>query len=237
MFSAAIFDLDGLLIDSERAFMEAWIAGARSVGVPLTAEQYAGVIGLADPESYQALAALLGGAAVFAAVQAEVERRWAERADPAEFALKAGARELLARLRAAGVPCAVASSTGAADVRARLARTGLLGHFDALAGGDEVSRGKPDPAVYRLALQRLGALPAACLAFEDSAHGASAALDAGLQVVLVPDLRAPPPELAARSLRVLASLEEAVGWLPDWFATPLPSPGNGDDPAPLRLNP
>ena len=225
MFTAAIFDLDGLLIDSERAFMEAWVGAARDVGVELRAEDYAAVIGLADPESFAALAALLGGAAAFDAVRAEVQRHWAARADPAGFELKAGARELLGRLRRAGVPCAVASSTGALDVRARLRSAGLLDSIETFAAGDEVPRGKPDPAVYRLALQRLGAPPDACLAFEDSAHGARAALDAGLQVVLVPDLRAPPPELAARSLRVLGSLEEAIGWLPDWFATPLPAAG------------
>jgi len=224
MFTAAIFDMDGLLIDSERAFMEAWIGAARRLSLALSPEDYAAVIGLTDAESDAVLSELLGGATAFAAVRAEVHHYWAARPDPAEFALMPGAHEVLSALREAGVPCAVASSTGAADVRARLGRAGLLSHFTVLASGDEVPRGKPDPAVYRLALQRIGLPPHACVAFEDSAHGACAALDAGLQVVLVPGLRAPPPALRERSLRIFDSLADAIVYLPAWFPPSGPAP-------------
>ena len=218
MFSAAIFDMDGLLIDSERVYMHAWIEAARAAGVELRPEAYVSVIGLADAESDGFLTGLLGGPEVFADVGAAVDKRFGAATDEPAFPLKRGARELLALLREAEIPCAVASSTCAADVRRRLAEVGVLGHFAALAGGDEVPRGKPDPAVYQLAARRLGTPPAACLAFEDSEHGALAALGAGAQVVLVPDLRAPPPKLATRSLRVLATLTDAIEHAPSWFA-------------------
>jgi HAD superfamily hydrolase (TIGR01509 family) len=131
------------------------------------------------------------------------------------FPLKPGALQLLALLRQRGVPCAVASSTYVEEVRRRLAQVGVLDFFQALAGGDEVLRSKPDPAVYLLAASRLGVAPAQCLAFEDSDHGARAAHVAGLRVVLVPDLKA--HEFASAYLH-LASLADAMTHVDRWFS-------------------
>jgi beta-phosphoglucomutase-like phosphatase (HAD superfamily) len=114
----------------------------------------------------------------------------------------------------------VASSTQVAEVRRRLAVAGIDGFFRAVAGGDEVPRGKPDPAVYLLAAQRAGLDPHSSLAFEDSDHGSAAARAAGLQVVTVPDLKTPD---AASSLQQLASLADALQHLDDWFP---PAPRN-----------
>jgi beta-phosphoglucomutase-like phosphatase (HAD superfamily) len=120
-------------------------------------------------------------------------------------------------LEAAGVPCGVASSSRVAEIRHRLGAVGVLRFFRAVTGGDEVPRGKPDPAIYLLAASRLGAAPADCIAFEDSENGAKAAQAAGIRVVVVPDLRHPAPEVLARSHRVLGSLEEATAHVPHWF--------------------
>ncbi len=90
----------------------------------------------------------------------------------------------------------------------------MLQHFHAWAGGNEVPRGKPDPALYQLAAVRLGVDPAQCLAFEDSENGARAAQAAGVAVVIVPDLRAPGIEVVERSHGVLGSLVHAHDHLP-----------------------
>lgn len=214
--AAAIFDMDGLLIDSERATLAAWLHGARQAGVPLAKADYLQVVGRAAPESDAILRELLGGPQAFDAARAAA-RAVLNHAE-AVFPIRPGAAELLAALRAARVPCAVASSSTHAEIRHRLGAIGVLAHFDAIAGGDEVARGKPDPALYRLAAQRLGVDPGRCVAFEDSENGARAALAAGAHVVVVPDLKPPSPALAAGVAHVMVSLHEALDQLPRWFA-------------------
>ena len=94
---------------------------------------------------------------------------------------------------------------------------GVLDVFDAIAGGDEVARGKPDPAVYALAASRLGKAPSQCLAFEDSENGVLAAHRAGISVVAVPDLKRPPDEIVGLSFTTLDSLDRAIDHVPAWF--------------------
>jgi len=217
MFDAVLFDMDGLLLDSERVLMNAWTAAAAEEGVVIPPEAYTAVIGRAAQESHALFTEMLGGAERHARLRTKVvERLQAPREGPV-FPLKPGVVELLGALRAQGVPCAVASSSGADEIRHRLQVVGVLHHFDAVAGGNEVARGKPDPAVYRLAASRLGIPATACIAFEDSENGARAALAAGATLVVVPDLRRPAAEVMARCLHELASLHEAQAHLPRWF--------------------
>jgi HAD superfamily hydrolase (TIGR01509 family) len=217
-FRAAIFDMDGLLIDSERAITEAWLAGAKALGFTLEREDFVQVIGLAGPESDAYLTRLLGGERPFLAIAAHARAALeAADRDAPTFPLKPGAAALLAALARAGVPLAVASSSRVEEIHRRLGRVGVLGHFRAIAGGDEVPRGKPDPAVYLLAAQRLGVAPADCIAFEDSENGARAAQAAGVRVVVVPDLKRPADEVLARAHGVIDSLQDALAHVPHWF--------------------
>lgn len=216
MFSAAIFDMDGLLVDSERTIMNAWIDVARAHGAALSAADYLQIVGRSFREGQTILARLLGDD-TFRVVSAQVRAQLAAPQPHPKFPLKAGAQALLSALADAGVPCAVASSSACDVIRTRLHAVGVLGHFAAIAGGDEVARGKPDPAVYRLAAERLNVSAPACIAFEDSDFGALAAARAGASVVTVPDLKAPTSEIVALSLRVLDSLDDAVALVPAWF--------------------
>lgn len=113
----------------------------------------------------------------------------------------------------------MASSTIAMEIKHRLRNVGVLDYFSAVSGGDEVPRGKPDPAVYELAAKRLGVSPDACLAFEDSENGVAAATAAGMQVVMVPDLRPPSAAAAERSFYRLNTLHEALEYVPLWFGS------------------
>lgn len=222
-FTAAIFDMDGLLIDSERATLRAWTEAALAQGVVLQESDYLQVVGKAAQDSHAILQAHLGGVAPFEQAMVAV-RAALEEGEGKEllFPLKPGAAALLAQLQAAGIPCAVASSSRTNEIAQRLARVGVLPHFASVAGGNEVLRGKPDPALYLLAAQRLGLEPACCLAFEDSHNGACAALAAGMGLVVVPDLLQPAAEVAQACLAVLGSLEEAMPQVPQWFAAPVP---------------
>lgn len=208
MFTSAIFDMDGLLIDSERSIKKAWQSAAGEIGVAITDEQYASVIGRAAAQSDARLAELLGGESVFREVLDKVRLRLGI------FPAKAGAMDLLLKLRERQVPCAVASSTAVAEVHRRLESVELASFFDAVVGGDEVQAGKPDPSVYLLAAQRLGVSACRCLVFEDSQNGKTSALHAGMSVVLVPDLSA--PDVSGCLLKV-GSLVEAAEHVDRWF--------------------
>jgi HAD superfamily hydrolase (TIGR01509 family) len=215
--------MDGLLLDSERVIMQAWLASAREQRLVLSELDFLQVVGCGAQESRERLSRLLGGIASFQRVRDRARARLA--AQPGVvFPLKPGALRLLGLLRARGVPCAVASSTFVDEVRCRLAKVGVLEYFQAFAGGDEVSRSKPDPDVYLLAAERLGVPPLRCLAFEDSDHGARAAHGAGLRVVMVPDLKAREFDAAYMQL---ASLEEAVVHLDRWFSAVVARPTDG----------
>lgn len=213
MFTAAIFDMDGLLLDSERAIMNAWVSSAAALQLTLREADYLEVVGRSAAEANARLTELLGSREAFAHVQREAQARLSPQAGVV-FPLKPGALRLLQSLARRRVPCAVASSTQVAEVARRLDAAGVAPFFRAVAGGDEVPRGKPDPAVYRLAADRAGIDPQRALAFEDSDHGATAARAAGLQVIVVPDLKTPD---AALSWRQLQSLEDAQAHLDDWF--------------------
>ncbi len=206
--------MDGLLLDSERVIMQSWLAAAREQCLQLSEPDFLRVVGRGAQESTAMLSELLGGPGSFELVRDRARAQLA--AQPGVvFPLKPGAQRLLDLLQARGVPCAVASSTSIDEVRRRLAQVSVLGYFQALAGGDEVALSKPDPAVYRLAANRLGVPAGQCLAFEDSDHGARAAHDAGLRVVVVPDLKRFDFEQAYIRL---ASLEDAAVHLDCWFA-------------------
>ena len=216
-FSAALFDMDGLLVDSERTIMNTWIDVSTAHGVVLTEIDYLQIVGRSFAEGQVILARLIGDTDTFDAVRTLVRERLAAPEPHPKFPLKSGALTLLETLAQAGIPCAVASSSARDVIRARLDAVGVLPFFRAIAGGDEVARGKPDPAVYRLAAERLGVPAHACVAFEDSDFGAQSAAGAGASVVTVPDLKAPTPEIVALSLHVLESLDDAVAFVPSWF--------------------
>jgi len=209
--------MDGLLIDSERAISEAWIEGAKALGFKLEMRDFLGVIGRAAQQSVPMLVEMLGSEEAMRATAAKARELLPQSAGGPVFPLKPGALMLLEALRHAGIPCAVASSSHVDEIHHRLGHVDVLKYFRAVAGGNEVEHGKPDPAIYLLAAERRGATPAECIAFEDSENGARAAQAAGIRVVIVPDLRHPPADVAARAHGVIDSLEDALAHVPHWF--------------------
>lgn len=208
---AVIFDMDGLLIDTERHVRTATLAAAEAVGKPMTDAYYVTVIGTPWPETWRRLKQWFGGeeeARRFrVAFEQEVERHLAE------VRLMAGVEELLAALDAAGLPLAVATSTRRAKAEEHLAQVGILHRFRLLVTGDEVSQGKPHPEPYLTAAARLGVDPAHCLALEDSHNGIRAAHGAGMMAVMVPDLLPATEEIRALCQLVAPDLHAVRGLL------------------------
>jgi putative hydrolase of the HAD superfamily len=196
---ALIFDFDGLLMDTETTLLESWRWEWRQHGLELDpAGFFADHGGDANEGRYAALAAAAGPAYDRAASHA---RRMAYRCRLNEaLAPSPGIVSWLDRAADLGLRLAVASSSGICHVGAMLDRAGLRTRFEVLATGDEVPAHKPDPAVYRLALDRLGLPPDQAIAFEDTAHGVAAARAAGLRCVAVPNPHADHTRFTAADL-------------------------------------
>lgn len=215
-FRAAIFDMDGLLLDSERPIRDAWLRLSAAAGTPLSEADYRLTVGRSRPDCLQLLAPRLGGLVAVEAMYEAVDAAVAAQLGSCGFALKPGALALLNTLRERGIARTVASSTRHAKVLQRLGDAGLLDHFETVHGGDQVARGKPHPDLFELAARTLGHAGRDCLVFEDSSYGAQGALAAGMGVVLVPDLKDPDPEIA-RHCMILSSLADSLPLLAHWF--------------------
>ena len=187
--AAVIFDMDGLLLDSEAVMRRCFDRIAAKQGWTLAPGVFESMIGLNRAMSLDVLArhvpAEIGAvdfdAAVHAAYDAEIARG---------IPLKFGALSLVEHLVAHEVPCAVATSSAVQLAERKLSAAGLLKRLDAVASGEEVANGKPAPDVFLLAAERLRVPPSECVAFEDSPTGVRSALAAGMRVVQVPDMAA-----------------------------------------------
>lgn len=205
---AVIFDMDGLMLDTEPLAARAWIDAAQALGVPFDEAVNPRLIGRNFPDCRTIIGEHHGDGypvdelmrAWHGAYDAIVEREG--------LAFKPGLLELLAWLEATAIPKAVATSTRRSRAEAKLARTGLLPRFATLVGGDEIARGKPAPDIFLEAAARLAVDPAACTVLEDSEPGMRGAIAAGMAAIMVPDLLGPSESLLATEPLVLATLHE-----------------------------
>lgn len=207
-FKVAIFDMDGLLIDSERIIMQACIIAAKQVGIIYTQAEYVELIGRSGPDSTRIMVEQLGGVQNFNQVMQGLDIQLAQHNHT--FPLKQGVLPLLKHYQSNNVICSIASSSPVHHITHRLSHVDVLGYFRSITSGQEVTNGKPNPDIYLLAIKKLGFNAEQCIAFEDSENGARAAIAAGLKVVVVPDLKQPSDYVKENCHQVVASLEE---WL------------------------
>ncbi|WP_432989051.1 HAD family hydrolase [Dactylosporangium sp. CA-233914] len=199
MVDALVFDFDGLLMDTESTLLEGWRAEWRHHGLRLDESGFfADHGGDITAARYAELAAAVGPG--YDRAESHARRIAYRDALLACLGLAPGIREWLDRAEALGLRMAVASSSPRAWVEEHLSRTGDLQRFEVRAFGDEVAAYKPDPAVYRLALARLGLPPQRAVAFEDTPHGTAAAKAAGLRCVAIPNPYADPSRFTAADL-------------------------------------
>jgi HAD superfamily hydrolase (TIGR01509 family) len=212
-----LFDMDGLLVDTEPLWFETEIEVMARLGAPWTKQDQAALLGGSMERSIGYLLAR----ATRPAPPAEVERWLLEgmlnRVEAGRATVLPGARELLAEVTAAGLPAALVTSSLRRFAEAVLASTGL--RFAVTVCGEDVSATKPDPAPYQLAAKLLDVEPARCAALEDSPNGVASATAAGCLVVAVPSFSAIPAapgrlvvgSLSDVSLGTLRALASSVG--------------------------
>ena len=210
LVAAVIFDMDGLMFDTESLNMRGWVEAGRRHGYEMTEEVVYGHIGANLAVTRRLMTEHFGPGFDFDAVRAD-RVAWSfahiERNGMPE---KPGLRELLSWLRSNGLKSGIATSSEGRLVDFYMAHADLDHPFDAVVTGDRVARSKPEPDIFLEAASELGAVPADCVVLEDSYNGIKAAHAAGMLPVMVPDLLPPTPEVERLLYRRVDSLDRVI---------------------------
>ena len=212
---ALVFDMDGLMLDSERALMGCLEQTAQDHGYALPRPLLLSLIGSSDATTRQKLADVLGMQRTDALL-ADSYARYADIVD-AGVPLRPGIIELLELLREHDIPRAVATATRSPLAQRKLEAAGLLQYFQFVATSSDVAHSKPAPDIYLHAARGLGIAPADCLALEDSPTGVRAALAAGMTTIQIPDLLEPDGEVRGYGHHITASLHDVRELLQQWL--------------------
>ncbi len=183
-----LFDMDGVVLDTEKLYARFWAEAAHALGYPMTYEQALGMRSLNSAAGQAKLESYFGPGVS----REKMRDKRVELMDAfvAENGIdpKAGIHELLDTLKERGIRTAIATSSPMPRAIAYLSRLGLLEKFDCICSGHDVKQGKPAPDIYLHAAASIGLPPENCLAIEDSPAGIESAFRAGCMPVLVPDL-------------------------------------------------
>ena len=212
---AMIFDMDGLMLDTEPLAARAWGNAATALGVEFDMTLALAMVGRNFADCAAMVRAHYGAGYPVDALLGRWHAAYDEIVEREGVSTKPGVRELLDWLESRKIPRAVATSTRRERARAKLIRTALFPRFDELVGGDEVARGKPAPDIYVEAARRLRVNASDCVVLEDSEPGVRGALAAGMTPIMVPDMHPPSADLLAIDLLILPSLSDVLAHLTD----------------------
>ena len=203
---AVIFDMDGVIFDSEKLYIDCCVEVADRLGMKGIVETCYRCIGVTAPVTYRILIDTYRDKALVDRFQKQAASLFAEKYRAGLLGVKPGVRALLSWLKSRGFAVAIASSTRTETVEKELADAGFLPFFDRVVGGDQVGHSKPDPEIFLKAAEALEEAPENCLVIEDSFNGVRAGRAAGMTVFMVPDLLQPDDEIRSLADAVLPSL-------------------------------
>lgn len=227
---AVIFDMDGVIFDSERMVVICWKEVADRYGIPDIEAACTACLGLNREASRAKFKEKYGADFPYDDYKAQMSALFHEKCSGGRLPIKKGAENLLRELKKRQIPTAIASSTRKEIVTRELTDGGLIGYFDKIICGDMVAHSKPHPEIFLRAAKELNEAakipkeaegkpsqttitPQNTIVIEDSFHGILAANAGGFRPIMVPDRIAPTPEIEALTEIVLPSLEEVKNYL------------------------
>ena len=201
-----LFDMDGVILDTEKLYTRFWCEAAQALGFPMTHEMALGMRSLSREVGERQLKAYLGEEVDYQQVRNMRIEMMTTFINENGVELKPGIHELLAFLKENGIKTSIATSSPLDRTKEYLSQVGLVDAFDELVSGNMVEHGKPAPDIYLYAAAKLGLKPEECLVLEDSPTGLLAAYRAGCIPVMIPDQDQPDEATRERAYAVVENL-------------------------------
>ena len=210
---AVVFDMDGVIFDSERLVLECWEKIGAEYHLEGMREAFLPCIGTNSTRTREIVLERYGKDFPYDEFTRESSKLFHNIVDEGGLPVKKGVSELLVYLKDCEVPMALASSTRLEVVSQELKQAGLYEYFDVVMGGDQLKRSKPEPDIYLITCEKLGVRSAYSYAIEDSYNGIRSAYSAGMKPIMVPDMLPPTEEMWEKSVAVLDDLLQVKDWI------------------------
>lgn len=211
--TTVIFDMDGVIFDTERLVLNNWMQAAGRRGISDIENTFKECIGTNMTATREIVRQHFGEDFPFDDFAREASEAFHETVKRDGMPVKQGVRELLSYLKERGCRIGLASSTRRAVVEEDLQMAGFLPYFDVVMGGDMITHSKPDPEIFLTCCRKLGSVPEETLVIEDSYNGIRAANRAGMKVFMVPDLLPPTEEMRSLSSKIFDNLSEVQKYM------------------------
>lgn len=213
MICGVIFDMDGVMFDTERLAIDAWCQAGKKLGYEITRKMVLKTFGLNKENTKKVWQNIFGTDFPFEqALKLRLDYA-AEKIEEQGIPIKPGLKELIVYLQEKQILFTIATSSEEKKVRRYLEKAELSHCFSEIVCGDQVKKGKPEPDIYRKAAETLGVPAQDCIAIEDSAAGILSAYRAGLKPVMIPDILQPDEETKTRIYAKKDSLKEMIFFL------------------------
>jgi len=208
--SAVIFDMDGLMFDTENLTIPIWETAGKPFGYKISRDIVLRTIGISSKKSREIMLEEFGADLPYEKIKEEFKRLVKKEIDENGVPKKPGLDYLLESLSGAKIPFGVATSTHRETAVNLLKKAGIHDKFAAITCGDEVENGKPAPDIFLLAAKKLGFPPSACAGLEDSSAGLRGLHAAGMRSIFIKDVIEPPEEVLAAVWQKCSDLSEVV---------------------------
>lgn len=211
--NTVVFDMDGVLFDTERLCEQSWLVTAGEEGLPDMEKIFPRCIGLNANDSRKIVMEAYGEDFAYEDFRQRASEWFRDYIDKNGLPIKQGTREILAWLKESGWRVGLASSTRRSTVLGHLEQAGISEFFSVVITGDMVEHSKPWPDIYLLACRELGAAPEEAYAIEDSPNGIRSAHAAGMTPLMVPDMIVPDQEMVRLSRKIFSDLGQVLDFL------------------------
>lgn len=210
---AVVFDMDGVLFDTERLCMDSWVAVALRFGITDMEEVFPMCIGRNMTDTREIIVEHYGENFAYDEFRREASAWFWREIEKNGLPVKKGVYELLEWLKQSGFQIGLASSSNRSSVMKHLEQAGISDYFQDVTGGDQILHSKPEPDIYLMACEKLGVNPEESYAIEDSYNGIRSAYRAGMKPVMVPDMLPPTEEMRQQCCVICEDLLQVMTYL------------------------